>query len=230
MVSVLVCRHTIYHNFGYFLIMMFSPAILFLIGAGTLLTVQVYLYLRKARSIPKGLRHVPGSKGLPLIGNSLQFGKHPRKQFQKWAEDHGELFQIQLGWHNWVFLNSREAVREILDRQSAVTSSRYPQPFSSDLASGGYRFLMMGYTPTWRKLRAIVHRLLTPKSSDTFKPSQEFEAKQMIYDLLTQNTNGDEFYMHIRRYATSVVMTSTYGKRIREWVESLQSILTFQTS
>lgn len=48
-------------------------------------------------------------------------------------------------------------------------------------------------------------------------PSQEFEAKQLLYDILTDNENQMNFYMHIRRYTTSVVMTSTYGKRIPDW-------------
>ena len=131
-----------------------SPTNLTLLVAGILIYIQIYLYWSKARKFPPGFRHVPSPKGLPLIGNSLQLGKHPRKQFEKWTEEYGELFKIQLGWNNWVFLNSREAVKEILDRQSASTSSRMPLPVSSDLASGGYRFLMMGYTPTWRKLRS----------------------------------------------------------------------------
>jgi hypothetical protein len=61
----------------------------------------------------------------------------------------------------------------------------------------------MPYSPYWRKLRAIVHKLLTPKSSNTFMPSQEFEAKQLLWDILTDNENQENFYMHIRRYTTS---------------------------
>ncbi|OBT52691.1 hypothetical protein VE04_06011, partial [Pseudogymnoascus sp. 24MN13] len=48
-------------------------------------------------------------------------------------------------------------------------------------------------------------------------PSQEFEAKQLIYDILTDNKDEWSFYMHVRRYTTSVVMTSTYGRRVAEW-------------
>ena len=64
----------------------------------------------------------------------------------------------------------------------------------------------------------MVHKLLTPKMSDAFVPSQEFEAKQLMYDLLTDNSRETEFYNHIRRYTLSVVMTSTYGRRVCEWV------------
>ncbi|EXJ86779.1 hypothetical protein A1O3_03733 [Capronia epimyces CBS 606.96] len=166
-----------------------------------------------------GLRRVPGPPGLPVIGNTLQLKPQPQRQLQAWASQYGELFQIQLGWYNWVFVNSPAAVKDIFDKQSAVTSGRVPMPVGSDLISGGKRFLLMSYTPEWRKLRAIVHKLLTPKSSEQFRPSQEFEAKQLIRDIWDDNRRGDHesFYMHIRRYTTSVVMTSTYGRRIPQW-------------
>ena len=152
------------------------------------------------------------------VGNTLQLGPRPQKQLKKWANEYGEIMQVQIGWENWVFLNSPQAVKDIMDRQSAVTSGRAPMPVGSDLISGGMRFLFMGYTPTWRKLRTIVHKLLTPKVSNTFMPSQLFEAKQLVYDLLTDNANQEDFYMHVRRYTTSVVMTSTYGRRVKQWV------------
>ena len=181
--------------------------------------VLVLLYNRRQR-VPTGLRAVPGPRGLPLVGNTLQLKAQPQKQFQAWALQYGELFKIQMGWENWVFVNSPAAVKEIFDKQSASTSGRVPMPVGSDLISGGMRFLLMGYTPKWRKLRSIVHKLLTPKVSDTFKPSQEFEAKQLVHDLYSDNADMERFYMHVRRYTTSVIMTSTYGTRIPTWVSS----------
>jgi hypothetical protein len=53
--------------------------------------------------------------------------------------------------------------------------------------------------------------------SATFRPSQLFESKQLTYDLLENNKNQTEFYTHTRRYATSVIMTSTYGRRVPTW-------------
>lgn len=189
-----------------------------LAGACLLFLLSIVYSAIKATTAPKGLRRVPGPRGLPLIGNTLQLGPQPQKQLKRWAAEYGELVQVQMGWENWVFLNSPAAVKEILDRQSAITSGRPPMPVGSDLISGGMRFLLMGYSPTWRKLRTIVHKLLTPKVSNTFMPSQEFEAKQLVHDLLTDNKNEESFYMHVRRYTISVVMTSTYGRRVPIWV------------
>lgn len=43
---------------------------------------------------------------------------------------------------------------------------------------------------------------------------QHFESKQLSYDLLT---NPTEFYMQNRRYAASVILQITYGRRIPIW-------------
>ncbi|PNS13790.1 3-hydroxyphenylacetate 6-hydroxylase [Sphaceloma murrayae] len=191
---------------------LYTVLLLLPIGAA-LLYIQSYL----ARKPPKGLKAVPGPPGVPILGHITKLSPHPQREWQKWAREYGELFQVKLGWDTWVFVNSPEAVKEILDKQSAVTSSRPPMPGLSDIVSGGKRFLLMGYSPEWRKLRAIVHKLLTPKMSETFKPSQEFEAKQLIHDILTDNEDQSKAYVHVRRYTTSVVMTSTYGRRVPQW-------------
>lgn len=182
----------------------------------------LYHLLSRRRSIPpKGLRAVPGPGGkVPIIGHAhLLKPTGSQRQFIDWAKQYGELFSLQLGWENWIFLNSPSAVKEIMDKQSASTSGRPPMPVGADIISGDMRFLLMTYSPRWRRLRAIVHKLLTPKASDTFKPSQEFEAKQLLHDILKE---PEKTYDHCRRYTTSVVMTSTYGRRIPEFVSLSQ--------
>ncbi|KAJ5805527.1 uncharacterized protein N7503_003129 [Penicillium pulvis] len=181
---------------------------LIIVASAVICLVTTYFTSKKA---PTGLRNVPEA------GRLKDLSKYPQREWRKWAQQYGELFQIRLGWENWVFVNSPEAVKVIFNKQSQHTSSRAPSPVLSDLISGDMRMLLMPYTPKWRKLRAIVHQLLTPKSSDNFKPSQEFEAKQLLWDICTDNSDQENFYMHIRRYTTSVVMTSTYGRRIPQW-------------
>lgn len=186
-------------------------------GSITLFLTFLTLYLSRRTKIPKGLKPLPGPPGLPFIGNTLQLDPHPQKQMRAWAKQYGEVFSIGLGGHRWAMICSAQAVKEIMDRQSGSTSSRPPMPVLSELISGGMRAIAMEYTPQWRMVRNVVHKLLTPKVSDTFKPSQEFETKQLVWDILTDNKEGGEFYRHCRRYTTSVVMTSTYGKRVGSW-------------
>ncbi|KAF2493596.1 putative O-methylsterigmatocystin oxidoreductase [Lophium mytilinum] len=190
---------------------------LFIPAIGLLSVLFLVLRTRSATTVPKGLRLPPGPHGWPLVGNTLQLDAHPQKQLRQWAKQYGDVFSLSLGGHNWAMVCSAAAVKEIMDKQSASTSSRPPMPVLNELVSGGMRTIVMPYTPRWRTVRSVVHKLLTPKVSDTFKPSQEFEAKQLLWDYLTDNKSGAEFYAHTRRYTTSVVMTSTYGKRVASW-------------
>lgn len=75
----------------------------------------------------------------------------------------------------------------------------------------------MAYGPKWRTYRTIMHQLLSPKMTLTFVPSQEFEVKQFLYELLYDNASLHNFYNHVRRLSFSIVMTSTYGHRVSSW-------------
>jgi hypothetical protein len=61
-----------------------------------------------------------------------------------------------------------------------------------------------------RALRGIFHRLFSPQMLKSYAPIQQYEAKQLSYDLLN---NPKDFYKHNRRYATSFVLNVTYGRR-----------------
>lgn len=192
-----------------------------------LLLTATYLYIsqRLKSRPPPGLTTAPGPRGLPLIGNTHQLGPYPHRTITKWSRTYGPLFKIRLGWHDWYMLCSPSAVKEVLDKQSAYTSSRAPMPVANEALSGGLRFLFMEYGSLWRRLRGVSHGLLTPKVSDGFKSSQEWEGRALCKEVLMGAVEGkeegkgtDAVYRAVRRYTVSVIMTSTYGRRIPEWV------------
>lgn len=185
---------------------------------GLVVVLGLFVLLRSdSKDKAKG-KLPPGPKGIPIIGNAHQLGPNPHRQLQRWAAQYGDLFSVRLGWDNWVFINTPNGVREIFDKQSAATSGRMPAPVLSGILSRDNRLLLLTYGEKWRKLRAIVHKSLTPKASSAYRPGQEFEAKQLIHDIATDNGDQRSFYMHVRRYTTSVVLLSTYGLRVPSWV------------
>ncbi|KAH7319574.1 putative O-methylsterigmatocystin oxidoreductase [Stachybotrys elegans] len=133
---------------------------------------------------------------------------------KEWALEHGELFRLRIGWYDWVVINSPEAFKELMDKQSLSTSSKIPAPIGHGIVTKGLRIFTMSYGPQWRAQRSIMHRLLAPKPTLEFVPSQEFEVKHLLYQLALDNDDQASFFDHIRRMSLSVVATTTYGRRI----------------
>ncbi|KAJ6139796.1 Cytochrome P450 E-class group I, partial [Penicillium samsonianum] len=128
-----------------------------------------------------------------------------------------DVFKIRVGWYNWVLINTPEAVREIFEKQAIKTSSKQPSPMGHDIVTGGKRMPTMPYGPHWRAHRSVVRQVTTVPMTATFVPSQEFETKQLPFDLAMDNDNQRDFYQHMRRYAFSIIMTNTFGTRVKNW-------------
>ena len=150
---------------------------------------------------------------MPLLGVAHRMPvSHAGPLISEWAEKYGEMMTLKLGGTKWVFLNSSRVVREILERRSAITSSRPSFPLLQGILSDGKRMVLMGYTDTWRNIRKIMHQLLTSKQAETYRPYQDTESKQLLWDYLHE---PDKFYLHNGRYANSVIMSVVFGKRTR---------------
>lgn len=124
---------------------------LIIVVAAVIYLASTYFTSSKA---PAGLRDVP------VAGTLKDLSRHPQREWRKWARQHGELFQIRLGWENWVFVNSPEAVKEIFSKQSQYTSSRAPSPVLSDLISGGMRYVIQFCILDPRKLTEHVLKFI----------------------------------------------------------------------
>jgi cytochrome P450 len=74
------------------------------------------------------------------------------------------------------------------------------------------RMVLMPYNNNWRTIRKILHQLLTAKQAEIYRPFQDAESKQLLWDYLHAPT---EFFYHNGRYANSVIMSVVFGKRTR---------------
>ena len=158
----------------------------------------------------------PGPPGLPFVGSFFEMGDADtfRYKVQKWAEQYGEIFYTKMGGSDYIYLSSPRAVKELMDKRSAIYSSRPPAPLAGDVASAGRRQLFMPYGPSYRVVRRIAHSLLNINVSTSYQPVQDLESKQLMYDLLHDPSN---FYDHNRRYSASVILTVAYGHRAPDW-------------
>ncbi|KEY63839.1 hypothetical protein S7711_09902 [Stachybotrys chartarum IBT 7711] len=157
------------------------------------------------------LRKIPGPSLNPFVGLGIQLPPDVLPKFRQWADQHGEVFRVQVGWHHWVVLNSPEAMKAVFDKQSASTSSKLPMPMS-DVVVGGRRMPTMAYGPKWRAYRQLCHRILTAKAVESFIPYQTVEISRLLYDLANHNSDEAAFYKHIHRMLFSTLMRAVYGR------------------
>ena len=68
----------------------------------------------------------------------------------------------------------------------------------------------MEYNDKWRNIRKIMHQLLTVKQCEIYRPYQDTESRQLLWDYLHE---PEKFYLHNGRYANSVIMSVVFGKR-----------------
>jgi hypothetical protein len=64
-------------------------------------------------------------------------------QFEKWARQYGPVYSLILGTKTMIVLSGDRAIKDLLDKKSAVYSDRPELYIGQTLASGDLRFLMM---------------------------------------------------------------------------------------
>lgn len=146
-------------------------------------------------------------------------------QFQKWANEYGPVYSLMLGTRVLIVLSSDQAVKDLLDKRSAICSARPDMYIGQELCSGGLRFLMIviystirqsyadvleEYGPKWRYLRKMSHALLNVNVAKTYVTYQLLENKQMLHDMLVA---PDRCLQNIRRYSNSLTTTMVFGWR-----------------
>src|SRR6187402_1372679 len=104
----------------------------------------------------------PGPRGLPFIGNLFDLADNesvPKKAVE-WTKKYGPVFYTKVGGSDYIWLSSPKAVKDLMDKKSAIYSSRPPAPLAQDVASAGRRQLFMAYGPKYRVVRKVAHSLL----------------------------------------------------------------------
>lgn len=73
----------------------------------------------------------------------LQFpSRDIHKQLQKWAAEYGPIYSLMMGTQVLIVLSSDVVVKDLMDKRSAIYSSR-PDAYIGDIASGYLRVGLM---------------------------------------------------------------------------------------
>ena len=70
------------------------------------------------------LRHIPGSLGLPILGDTVRFLTRPLELFNAKQRQHGNVFKVRLFGRTFVYLLGPEANKFVLVEQARYCSSQ----------------------------------------------------------------------------------------------------------
>ncbi|CCF44519.1 cytochrome P450 [Colletotrichum higginsianum] len=151
---------------------------------------------------------------LPPGPRTIRTGlKKPWLWFRELSREYGDVVYLQMGPTPTIVLGSAQAAWDLLEKKGAVFSSRPRFIMGGELLSGGMRGLMAPYSPFWRRWRKLLHGGFMQRQSETYRPVQCLESRVLMHELLA--SPGD-FRRHIERYAASVIVTVTYGRRVED--------------
>ncbi|KAK0609930.1 cytochrome P450 [Bombardia bombarda] len=151
---------------------------------------------------------------LPPGPRSIKTGlRKPWLWFKQLHAEHGDVVYLQLGPTPTIILGSAQAAWDLLEKRGAIYSSRPRFIMGGELLSGGLRGLMAPYSPFWRRWRKQLHAGFMQRQTESYRPIQARESAVLMRDLLR---GPGDFRTHIERYAASVIVTVTYGRRVED--------------
>ncbi|KAK8032225.1 hypothetical protein PG990_001959 [Apiospora arundinis] len=112
-----------------------------------------------------------------------------------------------------IVLGSARAAWDLLERRGATYSSRPRFVVGGELLSDGMRGLMAPYGDFWRRWRKLLHSGFMQRKSASYRPIQRLESAVLARDLLV---DPEGFRAHLDRYAASVIVLVTYGRRVTD--------------
>nr|GMD34165.1 cytochrome P450 703A2 [Ipomoea batatas] len=139
-----------------------------------------------------GKRLPPGPPRWPIVGNLLQLGRLPHRDFAAFCDKYGPLVYLRLGCVDAITTNDPTIIREILLQQDDVFASRPRTLAAVHLAYGCGDVALAPVGPKWKRMRRIcMEHLLTTKRLDSFAKHRAEEARHLVEDVFGMAENGE---------------------------------------
>ncbi|KAK7892475.1 hypothetical protein LTR67_007572 [Exophiala xenobiotica] len=185
--------------------------------AGVALTIAFLLLgILKGRSTNSKARPLPpGPRPRPLIGNLRDLPPPGVQEWVHWSTHkdlYGPISSITVMGQTIVILNDAQSAIELLDKRSAIYSSRPRLVFGFEMC--GWRNLLAGqpYGERFRAYRKHAHSLMGGSHLlDKFGQVQEQEVGRFLLRVLQK---PQDFVDHLRIEAGAIILKIAYGYTI----------------
>ncbi|TFK54098.1 cytochrome P450 [Heliocybe sulcata] len=166
---------------------------------------------------------VPGPRGLPILGNVLEVpATKAWFYFRTLGKRFGPLISFSIVGERVLILNRGSDAVELLGKRASIYSSRPNLVFAGKYWSQNRRLVFLPYGDHLKHLRAAFHHMLQSRNAGAYDVHQEVEACKLTYDMLIK---PEDVFLNIKRYASALIYSLAYGRRLEGNDEDLKNIL-----
>ncbi|KAF9468728.1 putative CyP450 monooxygenase [Collybia nuda] len=151
----------------------------------------------------------PGPRSKFLFGNAFDLPLTDQSEvFTRWAKEFGDLTYLNVLGTPMVVTSSMDVARDLLEKRSAIYSSRPIFRMLNELVQMSWNFVFMEYGKKWRAHRRVFHEVFHSERVATFGEIQVKHIKAMLKIFPTSN---EQIGVHIKRYTSALLLESVYG-------------------
>ncbi|VDB95598.1 unnamed protein product [Peniophora sp. CBMAI 1063] len=155
---------------------------------------------------------LPPSPALaPVIGSVKQMmSKQLWLVVQQWGREIGDVVYLSVWGQPIVFLNSRQAAFELLDRRGAIYSDRPRMVMGGELCGCADMVAFTSYGNQFKRHRRLFTQAFGPQHIPAYRPLMLDATLDIIHRLID---TPEQFQTHFRRYAGGLALQVVYGYR-----------------
>ncbi|KAI0594821.1 cytochrome P450 [Biscogniauxia sp. FL1348] len=157
----------------------------------------------------------PGPKPLPIVGNVKDLPPPGVLEWEHWLKHkdlYGPISSVTVMGTTMIILNSAQAAIDLLDKRSAIYSSRPRMVFVGEMCGWNEFTLPQTYNDTLRVHRKHIHSVLGTKTAiSRFHDLQEAEIHRFLFHVLRK---PQDLINHIRAEAGAIILKIAYGYKV----------------
>ncbi|KAF8552662.1 cytochrome P450 [Imleria badia] len=177
-------------------------------------TVTISYALYRRFTTPKPSAPLPpGPKPVPVLGNVANLtSKELWLSAEQWAKQYGPITYLHIVGQGLVFLNTPEAVLELMEKRGAIYSDKPHLVMLGELCGCERMVAFTPYGDQSRRQRRLMQAAFGASNIKRYHPLLELETKPFLKGLLE---DPSKFQDHLRRYAGGLTLLVVYGHHVK---------------
>jgi cytochrome P450 len=180
-------------------------------------------------SAARGLRRyedLPGPRGLPIVGNSLQLDT-PRvhQQMERWCREFGPIYRLRIGGRRMIVIGEHETVAAVLrDRPDGFRRTSRLEEIWTEMGLKPGVFGANG--ESWRRQRRMVMASFDPAHIKSYYPSLCTVAQRLVkrWQGAARENRAIDLQADLMRYTVDTIAGLAFGTEVNT-LESDEDII-----